>query len=154
MCSEMCIRDRYKGQPLKDGSADSMYTLWKRFVNNSDLDVLKTLYNNINHDLPYSKEKVDTQYDTIFTNFWNTTMYGKNTNPYRLSPDEFENVRLFFFNFIKAWLMEFAYSHHICNQAKSDLNIWSDDGGRDKFCLLYTSPSPRDLSTSRMPSSA
>ena len=26
--------------------------------------------------------------------------------------------------------------------------------GADKFCLLYTSPSPRDLSTSRMPSSA
>ena len=25
---------------------------------------------------------------------------------------------------------------------------------RDKACLLYTSPSPRDLSTSRMPSSA
>ena len=26
--------------------------------------------------------------------------------------------------------------------------------GRYKACLLYTSPSPRDLSTSRMPSSA
>ena len=26
--------------------------------------------------------------------------------------------------------------------------------GRYKTCLLYTSPSPRDLSTSRMPSSA
>ena len=26
--------------------------------------------------------------------------------------------------------------------------------GKPKFCLLYTSPSPRDLSTSRMPSSA
>ena len=26
--------------------------------------------------------------------------------------------------------------------------------GRDTACLLYTSPSPRDLSTSRMPSSA
>ena len=25
---------------------------------------------------------------------------------------------------------------------------------RDNLCLLYTSPSPRDLSTSRMPSSA
>jgi len=25
---------------------------------------------------------------------------------------------------------------------------------RNKICLLYTSPSPRDLSTSRMPSSA
>ena len=27
-------------------------------------------------------------------------------------------------------------------------------GTLDKLCLLYTSPSPRDLSTSRMPSSA
>ena len=27
-------------------------------------------------------------------------------------------------------------------------------GGLDTPCLLYTSPSPRDLSTSRMPSSA
>ena len=26
--------------------------------------------------------------------------------------------------------------------------------GKDNYCLLYTSPSPRDLSTSRMPSSA
>ena len=26
--------------------------------------------------------------------------------------------------------------------------------GRNENCLLYTSPSPRDLSTSRMPSSA
>ena len=25
---------------------------------------------------------------------------------------------------------------------------------KDELCLLYTSPSPRDLSTSRMPSSA
>ena len=28
------------------------------------------------------------------------------------------------------------------------------DHGKDNCCLLYTSPSPRDLSTSRMPSSA
>ena len=28
------------------------------------------------------------------------------------------------------------------------------DGGRDDFCLLYTSPSPRDSNLSRMPSSA
>ena len=30
-------------------------------------------------------------------------------------------------------------------------DIWNDDA---ENCLLYTSPSPRDLSTSRMPSSA
>lgn len=127
----------YKGQPLTDGSADSMYTLWKRFVsNNSNLDVLKTLktlYNNINHDLPYNRHDVDTQYHSIFTNFWETTMYAGNANPYRLSSDELENVRLFFFNFIKAWLMEFAYSHHICNQAKSDLNIWGNERDRNIF---------------------
>ena len=29
-----------------------------------------------------------------------------------------------------------------------------DTPGRSYVCLLYTSPSPRDLSTSRMPSSA
>ena len=29
-----------------------------------------------------------------------------------------------------------------------------DELGIDIICLLYTSPSPRDLSTSRMPSSA
>ena len=32
--------------------------------------------------------------------------------------------------------------------------LFFTDGNRDKTCLLYTSPSPRDLSTSRMPSSA
>ena len=30
----------------------------------------------------------------------------------------------------------------------------SEVSDRDPYCLLYTSPSPRDLSTSRMPSSA
>ena len=32
--------------------------------------------------------------------------------------------------------------------------VASDTGGHYRDCLLYTSPSPRDLSTSRMPSSA
>ena len=40
------------------------------------------------------------------------------------------------------------------NDGKTDPagNLWF--GTMDNFCLLYTSPSPRDLSTSRMPSSA
>ena len=37
--------------------------------------------------------------------------------------------------------------------AQNVLKICEKNDG-DKFCLLYTSPSPRDLSTSRMPSSA
>ena len=35
-----------------------------------------------------------------------------------------------------------------------DLSNFYLDIAKDRFCLLYTSPSPRDLSTSRMPSSA
>ena len=31
---------------------------------------------------------------------------------------------------------------------------WNVELDENKYCLLYTSPSPRDLSTSRMPSSA
>ena len=36
----------------------------------------------------------------------------------------------------------------------SDIESTLYDIGKDTNCLLYTSPSPRDLSTSRMPSSA
>ena len=36
----------------------------------------------------------------------------------------------------------------------SDNDNGDDDVGGGHSCLLYTSPSPRDLSTSRMPSSA
>ncbi len=34
------------------------------------------------------------------------------------------------------------------------LGMFVREPPRDMVCLLYTSPSPRDLSTSRMPSSA
>ena len=42
-------------------------------------------------------------------------------------------------------------------QGKKPINVSTHTGGRKSGtgnCLLYTSPSPRDLSTSRMPSSA
>ena len=40
------------------------------------------------------------------------------------------------------------YGEHPLPEAKANV------GKLAKVCLLYTSPSPRDLSTSRMPSSA
>ena len=46
-------------------------------------------------------------------------------------------------------------------RAEKKMRKWKDffedcreRGDRDGICLLYTSPSPRELSTSRMPSSA
>ena len=40
------------------------------------------------------------------------------------------------------------------DDAKLDLEMWERRINQLQYCLLYTSPSPRDLSTSRMPSSA
>ena len=50
------------------------------------------------------------------------------------------------------WLMPEEYkqidiAQHVIDLCKTDAEI-------QRACLLYTSPSPRDLSTSRMPSSA
>ena len=39
-------------------------------------------------------------------------------------------------------------------QVVEQVELNNDPNGTGKSCLLYTSPSPRDLSTSRMPSSA
>ena len=44
---------------------------------------------------------------------------------------------------------DYHYPNH--QQART---MWYHDHGLHHTCLLYTSPSPRDLSTSRMPSSA
>ena len=43
-----------------------------------------------------------------------------------------------------------------CARNNEEKRIWKDPATTDEWknCLLYTSPSPRDLSTSRMPSSA
>ena len=40
------------------------------------------------------------------------------------------------------------------NAPKGGTLILGEVGGFDSFCLLYTSPSPRDYAASRMPSSA
>ena len=46
---------------------------------------------------------------------------------------------------------------YTASQQKAYIDTWSKGSGvtvENYNCLLYTSPSPRDLSTSRMPSSA
>ena len=48
---------------------------------------------------------------------------------------------------------EFSYGGD-ASVKRPELNKEVSDQEWDNFCLLYTSPSPRDLSTSRMPSSA
>ena len=60
------------------------------------------------------------------------------------------------------WAEKLAKSHTLARdwmkqarrQAAQDIEEGSTDDFLNRICLLYTSPSPRDLSTSRMPSSA
>ena len=47
-----------------------------------------------------------------------------------------------------------SYSSEIIVELKNEKNEDMANNMQIIFCLLYTSPSPRDLSTSRMPSSA
>ena len=47
-----------------------------------------------------------------------------------------------------------SHLFHLFHTLKTGRKVTFFYGGRSKRCLLYTSPSPRDLSTSRMPSSA
>ena len=42
----------------------------------------------------------------------------------------------------------------ITNQLQSWIKVYNEVIDMDDFCLLYTSPSPRDMRRSRMPSSA
>ena len=50
---------------------------------------------------------------------------------------------------------ESANGEQLKEMRKQNLKFWKDVMLEDiNACLLYTSPSPRDLSTSRMPSSA
>ena len=46
------------------------------------------------------------------------------------------------------------YDLVICARREKELQDLAEEIRRQHTCLLYTSPSPRDLSTSRMPSSA
>ena len=52
-------------------------------------------------------------------------------------------------------LKTLGYSYELASNGNEGYDLWlTGDFDLVLFCLLYTSPSPRDLSTSRMPSSA
>ena len=54
----------------------------------------------------------------------------------------------------RAGVLSFSVSIHNVPPDQQDPNAYQPDNYADKDCLLYTSPSPRDATLSRMPSSA
>ena len=109
----------YADEPIK--SQDSVYTRWHRFINTDMTNRIKLLklYKLINgghtsdrNPNDYPKDGIDTLFSEIFKAFLSTIPYIKR-----------KGKGDFFRYLIKYWLLEFAYSHHLCNQAKSDLPI-------------------------------
>ena len=117
--SSMTHYHRLKGY---HGNEDkSMYRLWKDFVNdNVNARALKKLYQRINEQERYGKKPVDDLYGSIFVEFWKSTEYSLEDNEHT------KILKEFFKYFIKGWLLEFAYSHHTCNQSKSDFYIYNN----------------------------
>ena len=61
------------------------------------------------------------------------------------------NIRAIFIYYRDSWL---TLSEVSLFAILAIAGWWAHQAGLGGVCLLYTSPSPRDLSTSRMPSSA
>ena len=78
---------------------------------------------------------------------------------YKASSNSFSTS--FSYDFNEKWSQTIGYSFHDFNLyevgANASLSVKDEEGrtkGHTVSCLLYTSPSPRDATLSRMPSSA
>ena len=107
----------------------TMFQLWKYFVDdNLNAPDLEKLYKLINEGKEYDEEEVDKLYDDIFERFWYLTKYSQSEDneDYNILYEHYITLYNFFYYFIKGWLLEFAYSHHTCNQSKSDFYIYNN----------------------------
>ena len=59
-----------------------------------------------------------------------------------------------FANYWRTTQLEYTWLRSLMKRHKEFWQVTEDSLDKSMNCLLYTSPSPRDLSTSRMPSSA
>ena len=71
-------------------------------------------------------------------------------NPEDSFDQQIENLTKKSPSFLNSWKIAAAAIVILGNVSTVSILMWH----KNKTCLLYTSPSPRDLSTSRMPSSA
>ena len=68
-----------------------------------------------------------------------------------LTNEELKKLGKWYVSTGKEWI---CHSDYELEEFKNIFLNFISPEERDNICLLYTSPSPRDLSTSRMPSSA
>ena len=112
------ILNIYRGKEL-DGVEESIYTLWNNFINNrytDNTEILKDLYKAINETDEYESDNVDQLYNKLYNTFLIQIGGGLNDGMGSYAKD-----------LIKAWLIEFAYAHHICNQVKGNMLLNKDN---------------------------
>ena len=83
------------------------------------------------------------------------TRLPKDYSPSEKEPFMNAKQKEFFRRKLLAWRSDIIQeTKDTLNNLQKEVVNFSDLADRASSCLLYTSPSPRDLSTSRMPSSA
>ena len=163
MGSEMCIRDRYK--LLRDeGRVPSNLTNkeidkslgYKTKANANELDRLITLAKTTDliGDFVEDYATLETAYERSLTGQTRRMLFGESRFFDIENPEDPDAPELDAVQDILASAVSFSMPLDALT-----MGFGIRTGGlvaRGKFfnCLLYTSPSPRDLSTSRMPSSA
>ena len=117
---------------------------YKKLVDTGCVEILSETYN---HSLSYlySKEEFKRQVERH---------RQKVKALFNVEPTVFRNTELIYNNEIAHYISEMGYKGIIAEGVEWLLGHKSPNFIHHPPCLLYTSPSPRDLSTSRMPSSA
>ena len=98
-----------------------IHAKWKLFADDKEIpdaryELLKNLYDEINCKLIFDKTIIE-GYLTILKDMFKAYLKEGEYDDYE------EKVFDWSFEVIKYWLCEFAYSHHLCNQLKSNTEI-------------------------------
>ena len=110
------ILNKYKCKLINNSRDDTYLKAWKYFINNdSNFKHLLELYKNINCTETFSKGVINDNFNKIKSNF--EALFVKEDLVFD------QKVFEWAFSVIKYWCHEFAYSHHTCNMAKSNLDF-------------------------------
>ena len=165
----MCIRDRHDIVRVRafkfyiDGKCIGQQRAWNVI---NDPDILNTIYPLGYAVLTRLPPKSNLNYEITAVGFNGVESQPISTNlvTYLEPTVELLDIGIIDTN----WIVyeEFAYIYYYLSMSRQEYQQYLSDGNfvwmtvemccdeNQRLCLLYTSPSPRDLSTSRMPSSA
>jgi len=110
------ILNKYKCKLINNSDGNTYLEAWKSFnKNDNNFKDLLLLYKNINCTQTFNKDVINDNFNKIKTSFKDLFV--------KQYLDKHKKVFEWAFSVIKYWCHEFAYSHHTCNMAKSNLDF-------------------------------